>query len=89
MDQLDSFNYATVTLSMQAPAVVLRVLPQSPTQQVKYDQCNKSVQISTHHRNTQLATNSNPTHPKLHTDAKAQPTRHTDNRYTEGTTKHD
>ena len=48
MDQLDSLNHATDTLSMQAPAVVQRVLPQSPTQQVQDDQCNKSVQISTH-----------------------------------------
>ena len=48
MDQLDSLNYATDTLSMQAPAVVQRVLSQSPTQQVQDDQCNKFVQISTH-----------------------------------------
>ena len=34
MDQLESLNYATDTLSMQAPAVVQRVLPQSSTQQV-------------------------------------------------------
>ena len=51
MDQLDSLNYATDTLSMQAPAVVQRVLPQSSTQQVQDDQCNKSVQISTHQQN--------------------------------------
>ena len=38
MDQLDSLNHATDTLSMQAPAVVQRVLPQSPTQQVQDDQ---------------------------------------------------
>ena len=43
MDQLDSLNYATDTLSMQAPAVIQRVLPQSPTHQVQDDQCNKSV----------------------------------------------
>ena len=48
MDQLDSLNYATDTLSMQAPAVVQRVLPQSSTRQVQDDQCNKSVQINTH-----------------------------------------
>ena len=48
MDQLDSLNYATDTLSRQAPAVVQRVLSQSPTLQVQDNQCNKSVQISTH-----------------------------------------
>ena len=48
MDQLDSLNYATDTLSMQAPAFVQRVLSQSPTKQVQDDQCNKTVQISTH-----------------------------------------
>ena len=47
MDQLDSLNYSTDTFSMQAPAVVQRVLSQSPTQQVQDDQCNKSDQIST------------------------------------------
>ena len=72
MDQLDSLNYATDTLCMQAPAVVQRVLPQSPTQQVHDDQCNKSVQISTHQQNTQPTTNSNPTHPELHIDVKPQ-----------------
>ena len=51
MDQLDSLNYATDTLSMQAPAVVQRVLPRASTQQVQDDQCNKSVQISTHQQN--------------------------------------
>ena len=72
MYQLDSLNHATDTLSMQAPAVVQKVLPRSPTQQVQDDQCNKSVQISTHQQNTQPANNSNPTHPELHPDAKAQ-----------------
>ena len=72
MDQLDSLNYATDTLSMQAPAVIQRVLPQSPTHQVQDDQCNKSVQISTLQQNTQPATSSNPTHPELHIDVKPQ-----------------
>ena len=58
MDQLDSLNHATDTLSMQAPAVVQRVLPQSPTQQVQDVQCNKFVEISTHQQNTQPANNS-------------------------------
>ena len=70
MDQLDSLNYATDTLSMQAPAVIQRVLPKSPTHQVQDDQCNKSVQISTLQQNTQPATSSNLTHPKLHIDVK-------------------
>ena len=72
MAQLDSLNYATDTLSMQAPAVIQRVLPQSPTHQVQDDQCNKFVEISTHQQNTQPANNSNPTHPELHPDVKAQ-----------------
>ena len=72
MDQLDSLNYATDTLSMQAPAVIQRVLPQSPTHQVQDDQCNKSVQISTLQHNTQPATSSNPTHPELYIDVKPQ-----------------
>ena len=72
MDQLDSLNYATDTLSMQAPAVIQRVLLQSPTHQVQDDQCNKSVQISTLQQNTQPATSSNPTHPELHIDVKPQ-----------------
>ena len=72
MDQLDSLNYATDTLSMQAPAVIQRVLPQSPTHQVQDDQCNKSVQISTLQQNTQPATSSNQTHPELHIDVKPQ-----------------
>ena len=61
MDQLDSLNLATDTLSMHAPAIVKGVLPQSPTLQVQDDQCNKSVQISTHQQNTELVTNNNPT----------------------------
>ena len=72
MDQLDSLNYAMDTLSMQAPAVIQRVLPQSPTHQVQDDQCNKSVEISTLQQNTQPATSSNPTHPELHIDVKPQ-----------------
>ena len=73
MDQLDSLNLATDTLSMQAPAIVKGVLPQSPILQVQNDQCNKSVQISTHQQNTtELATNNNPTNPELHPDDKAQ-----------------
>ena len=72
MDQLDSLNYATDTLSMQAPAVIQRVLPQSPTHQVQDDQCNKSVQISTLQQNTQPTTSSNPTHPELHINVKLQ-----------------
>ena len=72
MDQLDSLNYAIDTLSMQAPAVIQRVLPQSPTHQVQDDQCNKSVQISTLQQNTQPATSGNPTHPELHIDVKPQ-----------------
>ena len=72
MDQLDSLNYATDTLSMQAPVVIQRVLPQSPTHQVQDDQCNKSVQISTLQQNTQPTTSSNPTHPELHINVKLQ-----------------
>ena len=72
MDQLDSLNLATDTLSMQAPAILKGDLPQSPTLQVQDDQCNKSVQISTHQQNTELATNNNPTNPELHPDDKAQ-----------------
>ena len=36
------------------------------------DQCNKSVEISTHQQNTQPANNSNLSHPELHPDVKAQ-----------------
>ena len=47
-------------------------MPQSPTLQVQDDQCNKSVEISTHQQNTELAANNSPTHPELHPDDEAQ-----------------